>query len=246
MGFDGLVATDAMIMDGVLRGRGELRACVEALRAGCDLILYPADPEAVLPGVVAAAARGELDERQLRSSVARRDRRAAWAAQSAEWSGDAERKWAKEFARSCVSELRGRLRGITASVDIVLVDDDVGGPYPPPSREPFRAALASRGVNARWVDAAASGEGSSVTVVALFGDIRSWKGRAGYGEHSIDALKRIVERNPEVIVVQFSHPRIAAAIPDAVRHVITAWGGERTMQEAAAGWLAERARSRGS
>src|SRR3954466_8046344 len=42
MDFTGLVVTDALIMEGVLGG-GEPEAVVNALRAGCDCLLYPTD-----------------------------------------------------------------------------------------------------------------------------------------------------------------------------------------------------------
>ena len=43
MDFDGLVVTDALIMDGALVGRRESDAAVEAILAGVDLLLYPKD-----------------------------------------------------------------------------------------------------------------------------------------------------------------------------------------------------------
>ena len=70
--FDGLIVTDAMIMEGAQRG-GEGPA-VDALRAGCDLLLYPPDPAVVVQAVSAALGRGALSEPGLARSLARRDR----------------------------------------------------------------------------------------------------------------------------------------------------------------------------
>ena len=47
LGFDGLVVTDALIMDGALTGRRESDAAVEAIQAGVDLLLYPKDARRV-------------------------------------------------------------------------------------------------------------------------------------------------------------------------------------------------------
>jgi len=47
LGFDGLVVSDALIMDGALAGRRESDAAVEAVRAGVDLLLYPNDARRV-------------------------------------------------------------------------------------------------------------------------------------------------------------------------------------------------------
>jgi hypothetical protein len=74
------------------------------------------------------------------------------------------------------------------------------------------------------------------TVVLVFGDVRSWKGRAGYSAETRAAVARAVEAAPEATVIHFSHPRLAAELPEA-RNLVCAWGGEAAMQQAAARWL---------
>jgi hypothetical protein len=119
-------------------------------------------------------------------------------------------------------------------VSLTIVDDDIGGPYPPPSREPFVAALRAAGLDVS-VDEQTS---PATAVIALFGDIRGWKGRPGYSAPTLARLGTLVDASPGAVVVQFSHPRLAASLPGAT--VVCAWGGEPAMQEAAARWLAER------
>src|SRR5690606_38565408 len=46
LGFDGVVVTDAMIMDGAFVGRSEGAAYVQTVAAGVDLLLYPRQPRA--------------------------------------------------------------------------------------------------------------------------------------------------------------------------------------------------------
>ena len=115
-----------------------------------------------------------------------------------------------------------------------MIDDDLGGPSPAPSREPFFAALAAGGATVRRVETP-SGVGGSV-IVALFGDIRSWKGRAGYSAETRAAVERTCAAAHGATVVQFSHPRLAREIA-AAPTVISAWGGDPPMQQAAARWL---------
>jgi beta-glucosidase-like glycosyl hydrolase len=57
--FDGLVISDAMTMAGVRDGRDEAVAVVEAIRAGCDLVLDPVD----LPSAIAALETAAKDRR---------------------------------------------------------------------------------------------------------------------------------------------------------------------------------------
>jgi hypothetical protein len=124
-------------------------------------------------------------------------------------------------------------------VDLVVVDDDIGGPYPPPSRDPFIEQLKSAGFDVN----AGENHSAQQTLIALYGDIRAWKGRPGYSEKSKSALKHAAERARErghkVSLVQFSHPRLAKEIPIDVP-VLCAWGGEEPMQRAAARVIARR------
>ena len=72
LGFKGLVVTDAMDMGGITRlfpGRHTGRAAVEALKAGIDMVLLPADLDASFNAVVAAVRSGEIPEAQLDASV---------------------------------------------------------------------------------------------------------------------------------------------------------------------------------
>lgn len=71
VGFEGVVATDAMIMSGF--GSDSAAAAVEAIRAGCDLLLYPEEVEGTVRALADAAERDPNFETPLRESIARSD-----------------------------------------------------------------------------------------------------------------------------------------------------------------------------
>ena len=148
--------------------------------------------------------------------------------------------WGGQAADRCIQVLAGAPRPIGPIAEIVVVDDDLGGPYPSPSRQTFFDALATERRDPRHVDAPTS-DSKGALVVALFGDIRSWKGRPGYSKEAEDAVAAACEaarrQARDAIVVQFSHPRLAPQIRGATS-IVCAWGGEPVMQAAAARWLA--------
>lgn len=74
LGFDGLVVTDALVMEAITRHYGAGEAAVLALEAGADLVLMPADARAALAAIAAAVADGRLSRGQLEASAARRQR----------------------------------------------------------------------------------------------------------------------------------------------------------------------------
>lgn len=71
IGFEGLIFTDAMEMQGVTKYYKPGDADVEALRAGNDMVLLPENMDAAMSAVKAAMADGRLDRDRLHASVKR-------------------------------------------------------------------------------------------------------------------------------------------------------------------------------
>lgn len=250
LGFGGIIVTDAMIMEGVLEsGHGEATAAVTAVAAGCDALLYPADVRLVADAVAGAVGReipeSRADEaiRRIEEAAARADAAVARASMEASradgrdrvaWGAAGDRAWALEIARRSLVAARGAPRLPATEVRVITVDDDVGGPYPPGPRDTFPRTLRARGV-----DVVESGiaPADRPTIIALYADIRAWKGRPGISAGARDAAATALAGAGSGIVVLFGHPRLAAELPDGVP-VLAAWGGEPLMQEAAAEWLA--------
>ncbi len=143
-----------------------------------------------------------------------------------------DRAWALRQAVRSVHVLRGQA-GPPDRFEVVSVDDDLGGPYPPPPRSTFPATLVKAGLTV--LETAEPG-GARPVVVAVYADIRGFKGRPGLSPASRAAVREAVDAAPSSLVVLFGHPRLAEGLPgDAV---LCTWGGEPLMQEAAAARLA--------
>jgi beta-glucosidase-like glycosyl hydrolase len=235
MEFTGLVVTDALIMEGVLAG-GEAEAVVRALYAGCDCLLYPTNLGDSVRAVQKAIDDKRLDADSIQHSLERRRRWARWAALSKETNRPTrdESGWSSQIAERVVHMVRERMPQLPQPWHLTIVDDDVGGPYPAPSREPLISSLRSGGIDL-VLDADAPVDESGSTVVALFGDIRAWKGRPGYSAGAKDAVRQALSRasRNDRMIVEFSHPRLADEL-DVDAPILCAWGGEAVMQRAAA------------
>jgi beta-glucosidase-like glycosyl hydrolase/CubicO group peptidase (beta-lactamase class C family) len=79
LGFDGLVVTDGLDMQGVRTGQGIGEIAVQALEAGVDQLILTRDEARAHAAVVAAVRSGRLSERRLDASVRRILRAKAWA-----------------------------------------------------------------------------------------------------------------------------------------------------------------------
>lgn len=71
LGFAGLVVTDALTMDAIVRAHGPGESAVRAFLAGSDLLLMPADPRAAIDAMVAAVDSGRISIERLDRSVQR-------------------------------------------------------------------------------------------------------------------------------------------------------------------------------
>jgi beta-glucosidase len=229
--FDGLVVTDALIMDGALVGRRESDAAVEAVQAGADLLLYPNDARRVRDALEAALASSALPRERIQESLRRYHRALAAATAPTPPVTRGPYESAEALADALLKQgmmLRRSEPGLTGPLDLVVVDDDVGGPYPPGPSDYVHRALGSDLIG-RY------GGGSRVLLV--FAEPRAWKGRSGFGPATKEALAHHAAGAD--LIVLFGHPRLAAELPSDAP-VLLAWHRQKLMQEAAARWLRRR------
>jgi beta-N-acetylhexosaminidase len=75
LGFNGVIITDALEMRGLSelyepgKGSPSARASVDAIEAGCDVVMVPSDLDAAFNGIVSAVRSGEIPESRIDSSV---------------------------------------------------------------------------------------------------------------------------------------------------------------------------------
>jgi beta-glucosidase-like glycosyl hydrolase len=248
LGFDGLVVTDALVMEGALQGLDEAQGAVRALQADCDLLLYPNDVARVAHALAEAARGGALDPDLLETAAMRRREAVERLAEPVALGPrdlEADQAQGEAFRVEAVQLLRGALPRAPRAVRVAVVDDDAGGPYPLPPRNAFAKALRARGVGVEEVDAAGGrraagalggpGGGAVPLVVLVFCDVKSWKCRAGLSDENAATVAALAP--DAAAVVLFGHARRLADVPGTAP-VLCAWTGDVGMQAAAARRLA--------
>src|SRR6201996_198770 len=71
LGFNGIIVTDAMEMQGLASLYSEGEAAVRAIEAGADVLLMPSDPEACIRAVMQAVARKRISTQRIDASVSK-------------------------------------------------------------------------------------------------------------------------------------------------------------------------------
>ncbi len=231
-GFDGLLVSDALIMEAALAGRSEAEAAVAALIAGVDILLYPDDTAAVAAALTAALESGHLGAARVDDALRRYERAVADGERPSPPLSRAPFDGAPALADALLAAgiTRARVGALRSPIELVTVDDDLGGPYAPVPGDAVAATLRTLGV--------ALGSGGSRIVLA-FAEPRAWKGRAGFGDASRAALNELVPGSD--LTILFGHPRLVGEIPG-TGPVLVAWHRQRLMQDAVGRWLNERSR----
>lgn len=70
-GFDGIIVTDALIMQAITQRYGAVEAPILALEAGADVVLMPVDPTAAIDGILQAVQTGRLTIERIEASLQR-------------------------------------------------------------------------------------------------------------------------------------------------------------------------------
>jgi len=232
LGFDGLVVTDALIMDGALVGRRESDAAVEAVQSGVDVLLYPKDPRRVRDALVGALESGALLRERVEEALRRYERAVSAATRSTPPVRRGPFDSAGGLADALLQQgmIRGDAPALTGPIDLIVVDDDLGGPYPPSPSE-----YTSKSLGAELASRYTGGS----RVVLVFAEPRAWKGRAGFSDASRETLASYA--SDADLLVLFGHPRLVEQLPSEAP-VLLAWHRQRLMQEAVARWIRARLR----
>jgi beta-glucosidase len=231
LGFEGLILTDALNMSGARDGAAETPE-VAALRAGCDLLLYPPDLAAAISAVERAAdSAGRVADR-LRESLGRAERvlgrfEVARGADAGSTAGDESTPAA--IAAECVMPVGGAVPAWldpSEPVTVATIWDDRQEPARPPFGEGFRAALRAAG----WRVAAPGSAPDSSLIVLVASTPQAWKGTASLTLTGQAAFEGALARERAFPVV-FGHARLLAGVD---RPGLCAWATEPAMETAAA------------
>ncbi|MEZ6185190.1 MAG: glycoside hydrolase family 3 N-terminal domain-containing protein [Planctomycetota bacterium] len=234
-GFAGLVVTDALMMAGVQAEGGEARAACAALEAGCDVLLYPTDPEATVEAVAAWAAEDPARVARIDDAVGRLEAARARLGQAPAPSELAELDVARAALTVPLAPLAPLSRGERARA-LVLDDDALPG-----FAHELLACLAEAGVELELAtvqpesDAAALARARALdaTLLVVGCRVRAWKGRPGLAE----PLQALVRGCPGAQVVGLCGPGPLAALLPGEARVLLAYGDEPAQQRAAAAAL---------
>lgn len=240
LGFEGLIVSDAMLMGGITTQAGPAEAAVQAIRAGCDVLLMPPDPYAAHAALVDALEAGTLSEERVYAAAERvlaAKRRLAGPVALPQ--DEAPRDLARQVASASLTLARGEQGERLATGTIAIGVDDGADP----SRiAAWRRALDAQGFARhtlvsrdtspiQWTALLEEVSSAPGVLIAVFSPIRVSKDRSLLSEDLVAPLRAIASKVPTTLV-SFSSPFLVTQVPEAARWVL-AYGSEPEQIEAA-------------
>jgi beta-glucosidase-like glycosyl hydrolase len=264
LGFDGIIVTDGMTMQGITDHFGADEAAVLAIAAGADAILVPAEFAKAYEGVLSAVKSGRISSKRLDESVRRILAAKAWLGLDRSRLVDIEKisnevgspeaeLLAEKISDASVTLLRNRdnLLPLSANrrVQIVTITEEPNLEVGRELQQILQSQVAS--VSLSHLSNESSRETlqqiiaplneSDVVLLGVYLSIGAWKGRSSFSPAIQDFFAQIGESAKPVITVAFGDPYVLAKLPatDVVMTPYTgAMIGERSIGKAVLGKIA--------
>jgi beta-N-acetylhexosaminidase len=254
LGFDGLVITDGMTMQGVTDRYGPDEAAIGALEAGADVVLVPADFDKAYNGVLGAVRSGRISQARLDQSVRRVLAAKAWAGLDRERLVDLEsissivgspqaELSADSMFTAAVTLLRNE-HGLLplakkSRIQIVTVTDEpdlqAGEALNDLLQPHVQSVTLSRLWNESGVEAAdrvvAQSRNADVVILGVYLSVGSWKGPLGFSRELGRFIEKIDNMKKPVVTVAFGDPYVLGKLP-ATGAEIAIYTGLRKAEEA--------------
>lgn len=258
MGFKGLIVSDAMGMSGLTIYFTQEEAGVRAFLAGTDILEKPADPDAMIRGLITAVKSGRIPMQRVDDAVGRQ---LAWKHALGLFkeritpidqidrvvSGIETMQLTDEIAAKAITLVRndeglipakpnGRIAvlGISNGVDGPLTMSSLGNGLRAGGLRFNQSYLQENSTVEQALLARQSVMSADTVIVGLFGRVRSGaKNSVGIPENGAAILRDALAAGKKVIGISFGNPYILMGFPE-MKTYIVAYGDMPSLQRAAA------------
>ncbi|HEY6229925.1 MAG TPA: glycoside hydrolase family 3 N-terminal domain-containing protein [Pyrinomonadaceae bacterium] len=259
--FDGLIVTDAMSMSGLTLYFTQEEASVRALEAGADLLLKPADADAVLRGVREAVQKGRLREERIEQSARKvlaakydlglvKQRITSLDAIDVSVAGREAVALAREIAEHAITLVRNDDKllplnslkadarifnlAITNGDDRLWIANAFAGAVTRGGHKLETVVLDDRSTDAEVKKAVEQANRADVVFASLYGRVRTGQARSvGLPEPGAKALSALIAGKTKLVGISFGNPYLLQSFPG-LRTYLVAYGDMPSLQEAAA------------
>jgi beta-glucosidase-like glycosyl hydrolase len=254
LGFNGVVVTDGMTMQGVTDNNTPGEAAVKAIEAGVDAVLVPEDLSRAYDGVLQAVKSGRISLQRLDQSVRRLLEAKMWVGLGQQRLVNVEEiatvvgspkseAIADSMFRDAVTLLRNEGRVLPLKkrtrVHIVSITDEpdfsVGEALGDVVRSSVQSATTSQLSNSSSKETiervSAELRNADVVVLGVYVSIGAWKGENKFSPGLQGFFKKFARSKKAVVTIAFGDPYVLSRLPLS-DGIIAAYAGLRKSEEA--------------
>jgi beta-glucosidase-like glycosyl hydrolase len=267
LGFNGLVVTDGMTMQGVTDHFNAAEAAIRSIEAGVDVILVPADLAQAYNGLLGAVRSGRISEARLEESVRRVLAAKAWVGIDRQRLVNVDditrivappqsEKMADSMFSAAVTLLRnnGNILPLrpTSRVHIVTVSDEpnlqIGDALLAVLDPKVRSVALSHLWNESSPDAISrinsKVQSADAIVLGIYLSVGSWKGPLGFSPELQKFFDKITSLKKPVVTIAFGDPYVIERLPT-TEVMLATYTGVRKAEEAVGNVLLGKAEVKG-
>jgi beta-N-acetylhexosaminidase len=267
LGFNGLVVTDGMTMQGVTDHFGPAEAAIRAIEAGVDVVLVPADLALAYNGLLGAVKSGRISQARLDESVRRVLDAKAWVGIDRQRLVNVEditrivdppqsEKIADSMFSAAVTLLRNKGNILPLSpasrVQIITVTDEPNLQIGDGLLGILESKVRSVALSHLWNESSTNsivsvvGEARSadVIVLSIYLSVGSWKGQLGFSPELQKFFDTIASSKKPVVTIAFGDPYVIEKLPTSDA-ILATYTGVRKAEEAVGNALLGKAEIRG-
>jgi len=253
LGFNGIIVTDGMTMQGVTDNNAPDEAAIKAIEAGVDVVLVPEDLSRAYEGVLRAVKAGRISSQRLDQSVRRLLEAKMWVGLDKQRLVDIEgisnivgspkaESIADPMFRDAVTLLRNEGHVLPlrkeSRIHIVSITDEpdffVGEALADVVRNSVQSAITSRlwnGSSKEMVDQmVAQLRNTDVILLGVYVSIGAWKGENKFSADLQEFFNRLARSKKPVVAIAFGDPYVLGRIPLG-DGMIAAYAGLRKSEE---------------
>jgi beta-glucosidase-like glycosyl hydrolase len=267
LGFNGLVVTDGMTMQGVTDHFSAAEAAIRAIEAGVDVILVPADMAQAYNGLLGAVKSGRISTARLDESVCRVLAAKAWVGIDHQRLVNVEdimsivappqsEKIADSMFSAAVTLLRNNgailpLRP-TSRVYIVTVTDEPNFQIGDALLDVLEPKVQSVALSHLWNESSLDAinriggevQSADVVVLGIYLSVGSWKGQLGFSPELQKFFETIASLKTPVVTIAFGDPYVIEKLPT-TDVILATYTGIRKAEEAVGNVLLGKAEVQG-
>lgn len=237
--FEGLIVTDALLMGGITTVADPCEAAIDAIVAGCDMLLMPPDPAATFRAVLAAVESGRISEARLYDAAGRiLTAKHRLHAPPAVLPAVGVKSLDEAVASRAITLARGEVPESDPDNLLAIAVDDGADPQ---TLQAWASALQGAGIarslvvdattpETGWESVRAQARGAKGVLLGFFSPIRVSKDRSLLPPALLAPLQRLTQLAPTT-VASFSSPFLVAQFPDAAAWVL-AYGAAPSLMRA--------------